>query len=146
MNQFHFNKTSFQIGEEFESFVEDKMFDKTNYTLLSKTHNYQQNSKRYVENSKEPDFKFEHTSSKQKFQVEAKYRSHFDLKGTIVILTIDKLLLYKKNSTKECPIFIILGISGIPTKPKDIYLIPINNIESPELHLSNLYKFKINQY
>ncbi|MEI1280609.1 hypothetical protein V6Z05_19920 [Leptospira venezuelensis] len=66
---------SFANGEEYEEFVREVLFPKDIYNLLHKTHNYDQNSKDYVEDSLLPDYKFKDTDLNIEFYVECKYRN-----------------------------------------------------------------------
>jgi hypothetical protein len=49
---------SFKKGQAFENFVETILFPKSDYDLVEKTHDYSQNSVRFVESTTNPDFKF----------------------------------------------------------------------------------------
>jgi hypothetical protein len=67
---------SFKIGEAFENYTRDRIFPASQYKLLKKAHNYQQNSKDYVKQSMEPDFQFESIKTHKKFYLESKFRSY----------------------------------------------------------------------
>ena len=69
---------SFKKGDLFEKFVENELFQATDYTLVHRTNTYDQNETRYAEETLRPDFKFRCKKTKQEFYVEAKYRSRFN--------------------------------------------------------------------
>jgi hypothetical protein len=81
----NYTHSSFRKGEEFENFVEHRIFEEDNYKLVSRTHNYAQNKIRYVEDSLKPDFKFRCLKTTFEFYVEAKYRSGFDWEDRVEI-------------------------------------------------------------
>jgi hypothetical protein len=41
-------QTSFKKGDQFEKFVEDTLFQASDYVLVSRTNNYDQNKTRYA--------------------------------------------------------------------------------------------------
>jgi len=49
---------SFRKGEEFEDYIRKHLFTKDKFTILQRTHDYATNKNDYIENTKEPDFKF----------------------------------------------------------------------------------------
>lgn len=74
---------SFKVGQKFEDYVRDFIFIDRYYDLLERTHDYNRNSKDYVESSLKPDFKFRDRRNKREFYVEAKFRTGLH-KGKIV--------------------------------------------------------------
>ncbi|GAC1562726.1 MAG: hypothetical protein NVS3B13_36080 [Mucilaginibacter sp.] len=67
---------SFKDGQAFEDYVEEYLFPNNYYNLVEKTHNYQTNSRNYVESSLNPDFKFRDRYTGREFYVEAKFRAN----------------------------------------------------------------------
>jgi len=45
------NYTLFEKGEEFEKFVVNQLFKESNYKLVLRTNNYEQNKSRYSEDT-----------------------------------------------------------------------------------------------
>lgn len=123
---------SFKKGQKFEDFTRAEIFTSDRYKLLKKTHDYKQNSSDYVQDSLEPDFKFECLETKKQFYVESKFRSWFfnnklELFGK---LQFDRL---KKINESE-PVFIIIGIDGEADNPEYVCLVPMDDIKSRSLN------------
>jgi hypothetical protein len=137
------NKDSFAIGKEFEEYLQNTIFNKSNYVLIEKTHDISQNSERYVESSKKPDFKFRCKKTKQEFYVEAKYRSKFNSDDKVRILELDQFRRYQGYNTPESPVFIAIGVEGTPSKPRSVCLIPLEKFNYSELYKSVIKKYKI---
>src|SRR5688572_15426617 len=123
-------KDSFKDGETFEKFVEEIIFPASHFTLLEKTHSYQQNSARYVWSSLRPDFKFRSISSGRIFWVEAKFRSRYNEEGKLDLLTPKQYKRYNSFDSPKHPVFLLVGAEGYPDKPSLISLIPIKEFRS----------------
>ena len=122
---------SFKKGQKFEDFSREVIFSNDRYKLLKKTHDYKQNSEDFVEDTLEPDFKFECLETKRQFYVEAKFRSWF-YKGKLEIFSKSQYQRLKEINKKE-PVFIIIGIDGEPDNPEYVCLVPMSDIKSPSL-------------
>jgi len=122
---------SFKKGQKFEEFIRKVIFPNEKYKILKKTHDYNQNSKDYVMESLEPDYKFECLDSKKQFYVEAKFRSWF-YKGKIELFKDSQFKRLKELNSKES-VFVIIGIGYEPDNPNHICLVPMNKIKSPSL-------------
>lgn len=132
---------SFKKGEKFEAYTREIIFPKAKYNLLKQTHNYSQNSKDYVKESLEPDFKFECIETKQQFYIEAKFRSEI-YDGKIQFSYKAQFERYKEIGKTEL-VFIIIGMGENPSKPEHVCLIPLDEIESIHLNESFLEKYTI---
>lgn len=66
---------SFAKGDKFEAYIRNSLITKDKYILLQKTHDYATNKNDYIEDTKEPDYKFKSIKGGIEFFVEAKYRS-----------------------------------------------------------------------
>jgi len=122
---------SFKKGQKFEEFTREMIFSSDRYKIIKKTHDYKQNSADFVEDTLEPDFKFECNETKKQFWVEAKYRSWF-YQGNIEFCK-DKQFKRLKDINKKEPVFIIIGLDGNPEKPEYVCLVPMNDINSTHL-------------
>ena len=60
------------VGKRFEDHVES-LFSKKYFKILEKTHSFKTNAERYVESSKNPDFIFEYSPTKEAFAIECKF-------------------------------------------------------------------------
>jgi hypothetical protein len=91
---------SFKDGEKFEKFNREILFPIELYKILSKTHDYVQNSKDYVESSLNPDYEFQPYDSKWSFFVECKFRNITENNDKIYDI-LDEQHLLDKALTKE---------------------------------------------
>lgn len=143
--QSNLEMTSFEIGETFENYVQSIIFPKNIYDLIHRTNNYKQNSTRYSEESKRPDFKFRCKKSNQEFYVEAKFRSKFYSNDKLHIMDIGQYNRYKRLNQTECPVLVLIGYEDTASNPKALSLIRIGNIEYLDLYKSVLKKYEIDK-
>ncbi len=137
---------SFKKGDIFEKFVEDELFKATDYILVSRTNNYDQNKTRYAEDTLRPDFKFRCKKIGQEFYVEAKYRSGFNVDNKIDVISYTQIERFKVIQRKEnIPIFIAIGYGGNPKNPDSISLIPLDELSYLELYPSFLRRFNVDK-
>lgn len=138
------DNSSFEKGEKFEGFVEKNLFPKSDYDLIHRTNAFSQNSKRYSENTLKPDFKFRCKKTKKEFYIEAKYRSSFNSDDMVEVISFTQLERFRKIQADEnTSVFIVLGIEGSPENPKNVSLIPLNELAYLKLYPSFINKFKI---
>ncbi len=143
MEKPHIDKPlSFQKGEDFENYVRDRIFTNEHFTIVDRTHNYEMNVKDFIENSLNPDFLFRCKKSKKVFYTELKYRNHINAEGKYEWCNYRQLLRYKKFGLQTTT-FIILGLGGLSTAPKDIALIPIEEIKYTALFPSFVNRYLI---
>ncbi len=139
------NTESFRKGEEFEQFVQNNLFPEKDYTLVHRTDSYEQNKNRFAEDTLKPDFKFRCNKTQKEFYVEAKYRSKFKANKRIDVISFQQLNRFKGIKNEEnIPIFIVVGFGGSPSKPKELSLVPIEELKYLELYQSFLrtYTFR----
>ena len=134
---------SYDIGEVFENYVQNIIFPKDRYDLIHRTNDYKQNSVRYSEESKRPDFKFRCKKNNYEFYVEAKFRSKFNSDEKLHIIEIGQYNRFKEIDKSECPVLIIIGYEGIASNPKSLSLIRIDKIGYLDLYKSVLKKHEI---
>ncbi|MBV6492454.1 MAG: hypothetical protein LDLANPLL_00448 [Turneriella sp.] len=133
---------SFKKGEAFEDFVRKQLFTDDRYKLIHKTQGYSQNSRDYVENSKQPDFTFQCLDTKRNFYVEAKYRNGVNENGALQYANPGQFERHKKLNAEQ-PVFICLGVAGKPASPDFGFIIPIIRIKSVYLTEDFLEEFEI---
>lgn len=131
---------SFKTGECFENYVRKKIFTEKYYDLLQRTYSYNIKTKNYVPSSN-PDFKFRDRRTLKTFYAEVKYRKYF-YKGKITWCSEGPLKHYRQCN-KEAPVFIILGIGGLPSCPGSVFLIPLKFINCTGLYFSEIKKYRI---
>jgi hypothetical protein len=129
-------------GDNFEKFVVQK-FSQKYFTILEWAGDKFVNGK-YAETTTQPDLKirFKYNEVSEDFSVECKYRSDYYNDG-IEWCTPRQLQNYKRFSAdKNIPVFIAIGVSGESTEPNELYIIPLNKIESNFLTKDFLLKYK----
>lgn len=134
--------SSIDKGQKFEDFILKK-FDKNLFSIVKKTHPFQGTDSHYIESNLDPDFIFRYIPSREKFGVETKFRSDF---GSEIVTWSrqDQLERYKQfEREEEIPIYIIIGLGGMPDKPNELFLLPLSRIKSPELSLQFLSKYSV---
>ncbi len=127
-------------GDDFENYVEDYLFFKDNYKLVHRTQDYTANKNRYIEESKEPDYKFKSIKTGKEFCVEAKYRSQFS--DAVEWCTFPQLKRYQEID-KKTPVYLALGIGGSAYKPDYVFFIPIKDIKYTKLFHSFLKRYEV---
>ena len=136
-----FNKPETHVkGDDFENYVEDYMFYKDNYKLIHRTQDYSANKNRYIEESKEPDFKFQSIKTGKEFFVEAKYRSRFP--NAVEWCTFSQLKRYQKID-RGTSVYLALGTGGDAYTPDHIFFIPLKDIKYTKLFRSFLKKYEV---
>lgn len=122
MNQ-NYNQESFNKGQAFEDYVEQVLFPASHYELLHKTNSFDQNSQRYVGDSRKPDFRFKCILTGFEFHIEAKYRTK-PFQGHYDILSAGQVETFPDIHRLECPVYIALGYGGVASDPSYISLVP----------------------
>lgn len=132
---------SFVKGDEFESYIRDRIFTKDKYVLLQKTHDYTSNRNDYIESSKEPDFKFKSINGGIEFFVEAKYRSYF-IDGAIEWCKPFQLRRYQDIDSRT-PVYILIGVGNEPRDPEHIFFASLKDVKYTKLFRSYILKYEI---
>lgn len=132
---------SFVKGEDFENYVRQFIFPTELYQLEHHSHDYNTNKGDYVQTSLNPDFMFTSKRDKKKFYVEAKYRSDFQESG-IEWCKAYQLKRYQK-ANEDIPVFIALGVQGKPSRPKYLFVFPVEKVKYTKLFDSVLKKYEV---
>ncbi len=135
-----FKPHSFLKGEDFERCLRKKVFRRDEYDLVMKTHDFHENKADYVEASLYPDYLFREKSSNTEFFVEAKYRERL-YDGKIQWCKDYQFRRYKKLN-KEVQVYIAIGFGGRPTNPKQIFIVPLDEIKFNSLYLNFLEEYE----
>lgn len=141
MNE-NYNEDSWTKGQQFENFIEKNIFPETHYDIISKTHNYFQNSQRYVTNSLEPDFQFRSKLTARTFRVEAKFRTK-PFNNVYDILSENQFKLFPDLNSEASPIYIAFGYGGDATNPEFLSLIPFKDVSSRTLSPMEVFGYRI---
>ena len=132
---------SYVKGDAFEDYIRTNLFIKDRYDLLQRTHDYTTNKEDFVENTKEPDFKFRSIKTGEEFFVEAKYRSVY-YKDTIEWCKPFQLKRYKEIDQKT-PVYITIGVGKESNSPGHIYFIPLKDIKDTKVNRNFLKDYEV---
>jgi peroxiredoxin family protein len=139
-------QTSYEIGDSFENYVSETLFNANQYDLIHRTNTYDQNKVRFAEHTLKPDFKFRCKQTQQEFYVEAKYRSGFNENNMIDVMSDGQRERFRAIQKEEnTPIYIAVGYGGLPANPNNISLIKLDDLQYLELYKSFLWKHRINK-
>ncbi len=139
--QQNYKKNSFEIGDEFENFVENRIFPKERYALVHRTSSKKDNDERYPESASRPDFHFRCLETGKEFYVEAKYRSSA-LNNQVKGLKPNQELRFKKLN-EEVPVFVIIGYWGTASNPRQVSLLKLEDCKYRDLYTYYLQNFEI---
>jgi hypothetical protein len=140
---------SIEKGHEFERYVahifsKDKDFsiEQMTYDYFNKTDGIK------VESNLNPDLIIRFNPTGEKFAVECKYRSH-TVKSDIIIDYVikwskpEQIKRYNEFSkTHQIPVFVVIGLSGKPNHPGDMFCLPLEVAKYPEIFPSVLERFR----
>ena len=128
-------------GDEFEQYVRITLFPRDLYDLLEKTHDYRDNRDDFIESSKFPDYKLRLKSNGFEFFVEAKFRARFQDQ----ILEWGKFFQLKRYQEIDSitPVFIAVGLSGRPSMPEQVFLMPVRHIKFVKLYPGFMQKYEV---
>ncbi len=136
----------FIMGEQFEQ-LSLNLFPDGDYKLLNRTHDFETNELRYVEESKFYDFKLEHKQSKYKFAVECKYRSnlYYDKFNWAKEYQMKRYKNYEKDNLPN-GYYVMMGLGGEPGYPNQVFLVPLSEIKYVGLFPRVLEKYSVTSY
>jgi hypothetical protein len=108
-----------------------------------KTHDFHENNKDYIESSLYPDYLFREKKSNKEFFVEAKYRENL-FQGKVFWCKEFQFRRYKKLN-KTLPVYIAIGLGGRPKNPRQIFIVPLMDIEYSSLYPDFLVKYEFEE-
>lgn len=135
---------SFRKGEKFESYTES-YFPESHYTLVERVHDFKVNSKRFIESSLKPDFKFRDKKNNKCFYIESKYRGDLFKNKVEWCKDLNQLRRYQEYN-KECLVFILIGLGGTTYNPEKVFLIPLSAAKYTGLYLSLLKAYIVESH
>ena len=131
-------------GDDFEAFVVGN-FNKEYFTLNEWRSDKYVNGTYAVSNhfpDLEIEFNFKSKKIRDVFAIECKYRSSF-YKDSINWAEEYQFKNYQDYALKlKIPVFVIIGVGGVPSKPYEIFIVPLSNIYSASISKSELDKYK----
>ncbi len=98
----------------------------------------------YAESTKYPDIEIEFSlkDTKKLFAVECKWRKGYFQDG-IQWARKEQIFIYKRYSEENnIPVFVVIGVGRYPDNPKDVFVIPLDDLIEPFLTLDFLAQYK----
>lgn len=126
-------------GREFEDYVLERMDIPNNDKLILKEWRSDKSLPGvYPKNNSAPDFVFEY--DEKPFAIECKWRNSSPQSIEEHLLSADRVAFFKEYATKHrMPVFLLLGIGGLPCEPDGLFLYDFDN----DLSLSNIFQTPI---
>jgi len=143
VKQFDLDADSIAKGTAFEEFIRKNIFTDSGYSIVEKTHNFEQNRKDFIESTNKPDYKFRHKKTNREFYVEAKYRTKFDQYKKVHVFKDGQYERYVTYNKPECPVFVAIGYEGSSSNPNSVSIIPINKATHPDIFKTKLEEYKL---
>lgn len=113
-------------GREFEEFVLELLDVKNGKLLLKEWRGDKTLGEVSPENNSYPDFIVEEVETKRCIAIECKWRQKLTPVTMMELFASESLITYRQFSEENrLPVFIVLGIGGIPCEPDTIYIIPL---------------------
>lgn len=119
----------YQKGSRFEKYLANK-FPESKYKIVDRTRDNGKYLARHVESDGNPDLRLRNLETRKEFAIECKWRAkwHSDASyGDVGIFWnpkwTERYLAYGKKN--EIPVFLAVGIGGVPEKPKEVYIVPM---------------------
>jgi hypothetical protein len=128
-----------QKGTRFEHYV-SSLFPEPEFVLETRTRDISKFSKRRVESDMHPDLLFRNQKTGSRFAVECKWRGAWagGKSGEPGIWwNISQAARYRTYALEsQIPVYVAFGVGGIPEKPKEIYVLPLESLRWPFLKQS----------
>jgi hypothetical protein len=129
-------------GDDFEKFVVQK-FDTKYFNIIEWAGDKYVNGI-YADTTPHPDLllKFSFKGKITEFSVECKWRQKLYMNG-IEIGSKKQLERYRDfEKIKKIPVFIAIGIGGNGSNPEQLYIVPLQNLNSNFIHIKDLKKYQ----
>ncbi|WP_026315636.1 hypothetical protein [Riemerella columbina] len=128
---------SIEKGKLFEDYVQNVMFPDERYSIVRKTHNFEEVQQRHIEDCVNPDFTFKRRRTGKEYSVEAKFRKAKDYK--VEVCTKEQLERYRKYD-ENSPTFIALGVGDNPSEPAILLFFHISQLKSTKVFLPTFFQ------
>lgn len=133
---------SYAKGLKFEKYVVGKFSKK--YWKIKDWRSDKGMDDRYAESSKYPDLEMELDlkGSKHVVAIECKWRSGVKSDGKIKWSYPEQRKRYLKYQQETgTPVFVAIGVGGTPDSPKKVYIVPLAELNSCEVNVSDIDRF-----
>jgi len=129
-------------GIEFETFFLD-LFPERDYILLKRTNKIDPINGAFVKNNLKIDMQFRDCKTRQIFAVKCRYRrglfmGRFDWDSKYLLSSYREF-----ERDNNVPIFISMGLGGIPEKPERVFFMPLKEIPYSKLYPNILENYEI---
>jgi hypothetical protein len=134
--------SSKQTGTDFQKFV-NKLFDRNCFTLPERNTVVMQNEAYPVYSMiSDTECNTAGQDKRVEFAVECKWRQDFN-NGKLNWSKDYQLLNHRRfNHAKDIPVFVIIGVGGLPSNPEEVFIIPLDRIQSTSLNREQLKPLK----
>lgn len=136
------NYDSFQKGDNFEAVIRgyfpETFFDLTNSSSIADVP-----VGKADEQATEPKFRFRHKHTGVCFWVASIFVDKSP-DGNVHWADKDQFIRFEQFQENHKPesVYLVLGFGGTPHRPKSIYCISLENIDSPDLHPSSIERYR----
>lgn len=135
-----------QKGFKFEQFIENLVLREKLFVLEDHRRDVKTVDGKLPISSRYPDYDFLlklKGGNNVRFSVECKYRSRF-FNDTIHWAEPYQIKTYTQyEAEKNTSVFVALGVGGKPEEPKEVYMIPISDAQSPDLNRNDLQQYRL---
>jgi hypothetical protein len=143
-------QVSMDKGHEFEKFVANLFEQKDDYFAISHwtTDHSDKRAGIRVESDSNPDFLIRYKPKNHSFAVECKWRANLCYNPKLRDYVIKwaepyQIKNYQQYSKQNnIPVFIALGLAGIPSDPEFMFCLPLEEAKYPEIFPSILDKYE----
>lgn len=137
-----YSAKQFDKGMDFEKFIVERFgLNKNHFHLLEwRSDKFHQGI--YPKSNQNPDlvYEFKLNNFVRKFSVECKYRG-IPINGSVYLMDDNNYRNYAAYHMNEMPVYIVLGLRGNPSSPKELFLIPFQEAK-PEMTYDELSKYR----
>ena len=136
--------SSHKKGVEFEKYIVGRFGRK--FWSIKEWRSDKSVNNRYVESSMNPDLEMKLKVKDKEYVVaiECKWRKSATSDGTVKWSYPAQFQRYQDFAKKSnIPVFVAIGIGGIPSRPDHLYIVPLKSIDSPTVLQTDLAKYEI---
>jgi hypothetical protein len=136
---------AYEMGANFEGYVQN-LFSENEWAISKTAGDLSRKLGRKVEQDSEPDFVMRHKKENRLFAIECKFRSNlWKGKEEYGLLWAPRYKIHNYNrfwKKEKIPVFIVIGLSGLPSAPQHLFLIPLPHLPHQFISESRLKKFE----
>jgi hypothetical protein len=129
-------------GDEFEKYVVQK-FNQEYFKVKEWSSDKYVNGI-YAETTLQPDIilEFQLRKGRKQLAIECKWRKGL-YENSVDVLNRSQISRYRKfEKEKGIPVFIVVGLGGNPSSPKDLFVLPLRELDNNIVYINTLKKFR----